>query len=169
MYAFWQIIATTPWWAYLLLMYIVNIGFAARRPRYLHYNQLIIAPSVLTTLFLLTFYHLLPWQLVYLAVWGAMIPLGAVLGWLQYKHLKIKAIRHTAKLYIPGTWSVLIIMVLLFSLKYYLGLKISFDATTLQQPKYIWSLVTAYGLFTGLFLGRAFYAQRCLQMGPFEE
>jgi hypothetical protein len=162
----WQIVAGTPWWVYVLFIYLMRLGFYATKSHIIPVKKIFIMPMIFLVLSIVSMFGM-ALNAFNLSIWVASILVGAVLGWLQYKALRIKAVKNKASLYVPGTWSLLIIITLIFSIKYYFGYTISIDPNVLMQPQYTAWILGLYGLFSGLFIGRLTYALRCIKVGPF--
>ncbi len=162
----WEIIADTPWWVYVVFFALMQAGFTATKPRIISIKQLYLLP-ILFLLFSFIALARIQLDLTNFFLWLGAIMFGTGLGWLQFRALKIKAIKNEAKLYIPGTWSVMVIILIAFTLKYYYGYQLAIDTRLILSPKFAGWLSLAYGLFTGLFVGRITYAHRCLKTGPF--
>ena len=162
----WEAIANTPWWVFVLFIFLVRIGLLARKPHIISMKQLLILPIMFFALSLVAIFNL-KFQTINLLLWAGAILFGIVLGWLHFRLLKISAIKEKAMLYVPGSWNVLIIILTLFALKYYYNYEIALNSQMLNNPKIIMVLMLSYGLFTGLFIGRITYAFRCLRTGPY--
>jgi hypothetical protein len=160
----WEIIANTPWWVFVLLVYLIRVGLGATRSRIVPVRRLLILPTIFIALSFVSMYNNMQLTFDHVLIWSAAFMIGSCLGWLQFKALKIKAVKNRASLYVPGTWSLLVIIIILFCVKYYYGYQNAIDPTKLQSN--IW-LFFAYGLFTGLFAGRVGYAVRCIKAGPY--
>lgn len=162
-----ETIASTPWWVFVLFAYLVRLGFAARKPRYIPFRNLFFLPAIFVVISLFGLSELIGFTEKNMGIWIAALLIGSVLGWLHFYFIKIKAVKNEATLYLPGTWSLLIIILALFTSKYFFGFQLAIDPQLLQQEKYLIIWLSLYGLFTGLFFGRAMYAIRCLRRGPY--
>ncbi len=114
----WDIIAGTPWWVFALLAYLVRIGYEASKPSFVDFKKLLLLPAFLITLSAAGIYTIARGAPIDLLATLAAMMVGAPLGWLHYKILKIKAVPNKKQLYMPGTWSVLVIIPSVFSVKY---------------------------------------------------
>ena len=166
MHSIWETAANTPWWVYALFIYLVRLGFLATQPRIIPVKNLLLLPTLFVLFSLFNLYSTVQVTALHLLVWLGALCLGCLLGWLQYAALKIKAIKDEAKLYIPGTWTLLFIILIIFSIKYYFNYESAIEPSALTNSSSPWVLLL-YGLFTGLFIGRMSYAFRCLKYGPF--
>ena len=163
----WQMLSNTPWWVYVVFIVLLQIGFAARKPRIVPFKRLIILPLIFLILSLVGLWEHEQFTLHNVFLWLiAMLP-GIFLGWMQFHALRIKAIKNTHELYIPGSWLILGIVLLVFAIKYYIGYHEDIDARFIEHAAR-WMLLL-YGFFTGLFIGRLSYALRCIKYGPYAE
>lgn len=164
----WQAIANIPWWIYGTFIYLLRLGFLATKPRIISIKSILILPGFLIFISLLSIYLNKQFNFLHFLTWLSTFLLGTGCGWLQFRFFNIKAIKNEAKLYVPGTWSLLIVIVVSFSSRlYFLNASNKIDfALFLQPPLVIW-LFALYGLLTGLFFGRITYALRCLKVGPY--
>ncbi|RDI45161.1 DUF6622 family protein [Aquicella lusitana] len=162
----WEIIAGTPWWVYVLFVLLVRFGILASKPRIIPFRQLLLLPAVFIPLSFASLYqmHL---SLSLFGLWAGALLLGAAGGWLQFRFINIKAIKNQSKLYVPGTWSILIIILIVFAVKYYYSYESAVNPGQIINPHINVWFALLYGLFTGLFIGRVAYALRCLKTGPF--
>lgn len=168
---FWQAIANTPWWTYLIVLYLAHIGYKATKPNIIPVKNFFLFPLLffiltiigMTTLIHLTFANTL--------TWATMFVLGAGIGWLHFRYLNIKAIKGEKKIRLPGSWGLIFIMITFFASKYYFGFGVNFDAAinpeAIKSSQFHLMLMTTYGFITGLFLGRIAYTVRVLKLGPF--
>lgn len=174
MYTFWQVVAGTPWWVYCFFIILISASLEARKPRFVSFNQLLITPVTMITIYFLALYYLIEFSTAHVLMWCCMMTIGIVIGWLQCKSLGLQAVRDSKRFYVPGSSIFLIITLILLGFGIYAarlyilnGLDIEFTPALFHQAKYAAWLVLAYGLFTGMYLGRLLYANHCLRVGPF--
>lgn len=163
----WETVANTPWWVFVLFTYLVIVGYLASRPRIVPIKKLVILPTLFIALSCFNIYKVFTLTNEHIVIWLGMLVIGFGLGWLQFKKLNIKAIKEQAAIMIPGTWTLLLIIVLIFSLRYYYGYQLALNPNIFNDPKTANILLSAYGLTAGLFSGRLAFAWRCLKVGPY--
>ena len=166
-HAHWETIANTPWWLYVFFIYLSWMAYLATKPRLVPVKSIFIFPVFFITLSIISLYLSARWNLLYISIWAAALVTGTLLGWLQFRLLKIKAVKNKSLLYMPGTWSLLVIIFTLFIAKFYFGFDGAIHPNQLSNPHFIRWIFLLYGIFTGLFIGRITYAVRCLKKGPF--
>ncbi len=161
----WEVIANTPWWVFAILVYLIRVGLLATRSRVVHIRRMLTVPLIFIGLSFVSLYNNPQLSNNQIAMWVGAFSIGSILGWLQFKALKIKAVKKTSSfLYVPGTWSLLTIILTMFAIRYYYGYENTIDPAIAQSKPWIFF---AYGLFTGLFAGRIAYAIRCIKTGPY--
>jgi hypothetical protein len=164
----WQTIASTPWWMFLFSAYFIWVCYNATKPRIVTIRQLTVMPLFIISLSVMSMCAMMKTvSYFHYALWLGMFLLGTGLGYLHFLMLNIKAIKSLNSVYLPGTWAPLFIILSLFISKSYFGYQFTFDPQTLVDPEYAILIILAYGLFTGLFIGRLGYALRCMKSGPF--
>src|SRR5689334_10534566 len=106
LYTFWQMIANTPWWVFVLFFYLLSIGFGATKPSNVPLNKLFIFPIVIIVLSIVSLYHTLPIiTATEYGLWAITFLAGIAFGYLQYKLQGVKAIPGSKEVYIPGSWN----------------------------------------------------------------
>src|SRR4051812_11297371 len=110
-----DILIDTPWWVYILFLLLVIIGLKALKPRTIPFQRLIILPAVLTI-----------WNVGWLAIrlqdhlspffyWAIGLIIGAIIGWLTVLRWKIGADPHRKLISLPGNWTTLVLILLVFT------------------------------------------------------
>jgi hypothetical protein len=164
----WESIADTPWWFYVLVIYVFYFAYGATKPRILniktylativvYFGILIFALSTVAELSLRSFYIL-----------SATILPGILLGWLQFHLRNIKTVRNKMQLYVSGSWFLFVLIPIIVFVKfYYLGSQLIIRADLLKQEPYLSYIVGACGLLMGLCIGRVIFIARRLKTGPY--
>ncbi len=86
--------------------------------------------------------------------WSSAIVIGAVLGWLQIFYRQLRVDREHKLIKVPGSWSTLILIFIIFGTKYYFGYQLSSDPQLVYQTNFEISMLAVSGICTGLFVGR---------------
>ena len=163
----WQIIANTPWWIAPLFCYLMYLGYLANKPRTLSYASLLRAPLIFTAFTIVAMFTYLNHTPLNILIWLATLIIGTIMGWLNFKLTKVKAIKDERKLALPGTWMLWIFSIGIFTAKFYYHYDFMLDLETVKQPHFQYALCTLYGFFTGLFIGKIIYARHALKFGPY--
>ena len=151
----WDILEGTPTWVWVLFIYLMIIGFKARKIHVVSLFKLFILPALF---FILAIYYLIvnfSSDVTAIFIWIIAFGVGTVLNWIIYKNLTLQADKKKHLIKVPGTWSVLIMIILIFSIKYTFGYLLSAHPTIIHNSLFIYSFLIASGIITGLFLGKA--------------
>lgn len=153
----WQTLRHTPWWVYLILYYCIRVGIRASRTSIVPVWKVVIIPLVflsmsghtLFTSFTLTTF-------VWACYLGGLLA-GMLLGALQGYYQRISVDRTHYLLEIPGTWTTMIIIALIFISKYYFGYRLGSDPALAHQPSFELPMLLVMGATSGLFVGRVLF------------
>ncbi len=160
----WETLALTPWWFYVLILYILYVSFQITKPRTVSLRSFILYPAIFIVLFLSCLAYLVPFTLKNIAIWLGMILVGVFLGWWQFRAMKVEIIKEKSQLHLPGSWIAFItVVIVIFAKFYFLGRQILLDTSVLQQEKFAMFAVAIGGLITGLYLGRLIYIRKRLK------
>ena len=154
MNSIWQTLINTPWWVYLLLAYLIKVGIQASKTRTVELKKLFIIPTVFTLISIHTLLYSFAIDALTILTWFAAILTGMVLGWIQIYQYKLKIDKKNGLIQIPGTWSTLIIIMIIFITKYYFGYELAIDPALAQQSTFEMSALLISGICTGFFIGR---------------
>ena len=150
----WKIVGGAPWWVYVLFIYLVSIGIKSTRPRIVPIQRVVLLPLLFVAWALYNLYGKLALGFVSLIpVWVVFLSLGAYLGVKEVHAWRISTNRHKGEITIPGNYSTLVLIVLIFVLKFFWGY---FYATHTEVSYGIYCADTlTSSLVTGFFVGRA--------------
>lgn len=150
----WQTLINTPWWVYLLLAYLIKVGIQASKTRTVELKKLFIIPAVFAFMSIHTLLYSFTIDALTILTWFASILIGMVLGWIQIYRYKLKVDKKNVLIQIPGTWSTLITIMIIFIAKYYFGYELATDPALAQQTMFEMSALLISGVCTGFFIGR---------------
>jgi len=150
----WQTLTHTPWWVYLLLAYLLRMGIKASQTRIVALKKLFIIPIIFSAMSVHTVLD--SFQLTGLAVGilASNLLLGIMIGWYQVYRLAIQVDRQHGLIQIPGTWSTLIIILIIFATKYYFGYELAMDPQLTEDLGFEFAMLGVSGVCTGLFIGK---------------
>ena len=157
----WQILTHTPRWVFLILFALVMLGWQQSRDRSRKPWVLLLVPAVMTLMsfgsLLSSFGAVVALQLLWLAALGLF---AAAVG----AYLPVKGLRAEGKrIFIPGSWVPLILMLAIFFTKYAVGATKAMAPQLVDLPAFKLSLCVVYGAFSGIFVGRALAIWREIQ------
>lgn len=144
----------TPIWVYFILAYLLFIGIKSSKPRTLSLKKLFIMPLVFTSLSIHTLLTAFKVDIFSIGIWTFAIIAGALLGWLQVYSTSIKVDRTHYLIAIPGSWTTLIIILIIFTTKYYFSYQLAVDPALATQTFFEFLVLAVSGACTGLFVGR---------------
>jgi hypothetical protein len=94
--------------------------------------------------------------------------IGFILGFLHFLAGRVSAIQGTWQVYVPGSWTILVIIASLILAKYYFyGHRFFISLDIIRDPHYLPVFLSFSGLAIGLIIGRVFYLVRCVISGTF--
>lgn len=151
----------TPWWVYALLVYLLWVGIRAARPRVVALKKLLILPIIFTLLSLHTLLTSVVLSPLTIGAWAVALLVGGAIGYAQISRQTLQVDRARGLLRVPGSWSVLVLIVIIFASKYYFGYSLSIDPQRAHHWPFALSLLAVSGICTGLLIGRfTCYRQR---------
>lgn len=154
MNAIWAAATQTPWWVYVLFIYLVIKGINASKLRVVSFIKLTILPLIFIALSVHTLMTAFNINATVIVVWILSIALGSVFGWILICRHHFKVDRKKLLIQIPGSWLTLILILAIFVSKYYFGYQISSDPSLVHHTGFKFSMLSISGVCTGLFVGR---------------
>lgn len=148
-----EMIQETPWWVYLLFLFLVFIGLRATRARTVSSRQLFLLPIILMILNLAWLSERLQDHYAHLIFWAIGLTVGAVFGWLMVRKWTIKVLHYDA-ISLPPSWSALILILLFFIVRYFFVFNYEMHPEAESHLFLADALIS--GVMTGIFVGRAY-------------
>lgn len=153
---FFEALAGAPWWVYVLLVYLLFVGIEATKSRTLPIKKIVLLPALFTAWSLYGFYQSAQWKSPILAlVWILFFAIGSFLGFKQVSTWQVTKNRQNGEITIPGNYSTLTLILLIFALKFFWGYFYAVHAEISFWISFANTLTTS--LVTGLFVGRAIF------------
>lgn len=112
-----SILAGTPWWVWVLFIYLLMIGVNSLYDRTVHVYRLGVMPTIF---FVWSFYSLSSKPFIFFLLWMAFCFVGILINARSFSRLPI-SINKSGLVRIPGSLTPLILSLLFFALKYFLG------------------------------------------------
>ncbi len=152
---FWKAISGAPLWVYILLVYLVSIGIKAIKPRTVSITRVILTPLFFIALSIYGLYQKFLGFPSLIPLWVVFLFIGTYLGIKEVRSWKIVTNREKGEIIIPGNYSTLILILLIFILKFFWG---HYYATHEEVSYWIYFADTLTSAFvTGFFIGRAYF------------
>ena len=162
----WQFLSHTPWWVYLIFVYCLIIGVKCSKPGVAPLWKMFIMPIVFGYLSIHTLLTSLSINPFVLGVYLASLVVGILLGAWQMASYKIEVDAKHRLLKIPGTWSIFIIIMIIFISKYYFGYELALDPKLVNNTGFEVALLFVSSVTTGLFIGKVIYCLIRMAKGP---
>ncbi|MCE9665315.1 hypothetical protein LY622_17965 [Halomonas sp. M5N1S17] len=159
-----EIIRNTPRWVFLLFIVLLVTGYRQSRERTASRRSTTILPAVFLVLALYGVVSAFGTDPVGLALWALGVTLSVAL------HLKLaipRAVRFSPErqaFHLPGSWQPLIIMLAIFFAKYTVEVIRARQLPIADTAVFTATVSLLYGLFSGVFLGRAMVMWRAAQV-----
>lgn len=149
------ILQHTPVWVFALLAGLITLGISQSVDRSVTLRRTAVLPVALVSLSLLGVVGSFGSQPLALPAWAAGLA-SAVAA--LHGRIDISAVRFSAasrRFELPGSWLPLILMLVLFAIKFGAGVSLAMQPALRQSAAFALSASTAYGVFSGVFLARA--------------
>ena len=150
-----QILIHTPLWVWALFAALVLLGLWQRRERRVRRAQLLALPVALLALGLWSMAPGFVSQPVAAALWLSAIAAATAVGLRLPRPADARWLADEARLFLPGSWFPLLLIVAVFSLRYATGVGQILHPDWRGLASVQWPLALVFGGLSGLFLGRA--------------
>lgn len=149
------ILQHTPTWVFGLFAALVALGVAMSFPRTVSLRRSLMVPLAMLGLSLMGVASAFGSQPLALPAWAAGLAtaLLALQGRVDTSAVRFSAV--TRRFQVPGSWVPLVLMMGLFSLKFGVGVALALQPELRQSAGLAVPASAAYGLVSGVFLGRA--------------
>ena len=150
-----QILLHTPLWVWALLAALLALGLSQRRDRRVRRVQLLALPLSLLALGLWSMAPGFVAQPVAAVLWLSAIAAATLLGLRLPRPAAARWLADEARLFLPGSWLPLVLIVTIFSLRYAAGVGQGLHPEWRAMASVQWPLALVFGALSGIFLGRA--------------
>ncbi|MBZ0330735.1 hypothetical protein KZO25_10465 [Halomonas sp. ANAO-440] len=163
-----EIITNTPLWVWPLLLFLLYRGVQQSKARTVGLSRLGIIPAIFLFLGCYGLIHAFGADPINLALWAFGIGLAVLL------HIKLaipRGVRFSPQqqsFLVPGSWQPLIIMLAIFCAKFTVGVIVGMQLPMADTATFAASVSLVYGLFGGMFLGRAVVIWRSMQLADID-
>lgn len=146
----------TPEWVWVLLAYLLLCAAQAIRGGTTAFWRLVIVPLIFLVWGAVQLTHSAYTGRVSTSVWIAALLIAAVLGRLLFKSIPVQVDRHQGRITLPGSWTPLILMMGIFTSKYWVGYKLAVTPVSGLDPFFVVTDAGISGAITGIFFGRLY-------------
>ncbi|MCF6764498.1 hypothetical protein L3V82_01850 [Thiotrichales bacterium 19S3-7] len=153
----------TPWWVYVLFIYLLFIGIKASKPSHTPIVKLAIVPLIFLGLSIESLINQTNLHGINLITYGVALLIGAIIGFIIARVIGAKATKENNRymLILPGSWLTLVLILIIFISKYYFGFKVADHPQIIHNLHFTITMLGVYGVTAGLFVGRfIFYLTR---------
>lgn len=150
-----DILEGTPWWVYVLFIYLLSIGIKASRPRGITLKQMMLLPAFLTAWSLYVLFDRLNGRYEFLALWAAAAAVGFYVGICWVKNIKFSVDKVRRLIYLKGNWATLILILAIFFIRYTFGYLYTVRPELIFNSTLFSIDTCSTGLIVGFFLGRS--------------
>lgn len=160
-----QIISHTPLYVWAVLALLVYRGMLASRDREISLQKLWIVPVVMLWLSLSSMHGDGVLGSGVWGIWALGLLGGAVLAWRLDGGVRIVVNRAAGTVFQRGSWMPLALMISIFVAKYAVAVLTAMHPETRNNVLFAVVVTSCFGLFSGMFVGRA---ARCLAAWMFQ-
>ncbi len=150
-----EIIKHTPTWVFILFGLLLSLGYSQTKNRKVTLKKVCILPVIMIVLLLFSIssvFGIIPISLIVWFIGGSIsLFLGLKLAFpknIEYNNLE-KAF------YIPGSWVPMILILTIFSIKYFVGVVVAEHLAIVHQIAFIITISLIYGFLSGIFVSRS--------------
>jgi hypothetical protein len=150
-----QIVAHTPPWVWGLLVALIALGVWQGRPRSVSVSRVVVLPLILLALSLAGVVSTFAADLPALVAWALGVVVAFGIGRQVVGTRGARWDAAASLLHVPGSWLPLVLILLLFSLEYSVGVALALQPGLARNTGFDAAVGAAYGGFSGFFLARA--------------
>jgi hypothetical protein len=144
----------TPVWVWVVFAYGIYTGIKALGERRVSLKTMILLPGVFLFLSVPSLVGIVGQNPLVALVWGLCLLAGLVLGWYLLTPEPVSVDRTAGTLVVPGTWTVLVLFVTIFTVKFVYGFEQAVNPELAAQPGFLLGVFALSGLSTGIVIGR---------------
>lgn len=144
----------TPWWVFLLFIYLLKVGVDASKPSKVSLIKLFILPTLFFLLSLNNLYTAVQTTPFNFLIYGIFLGFGLIVGYFLVKNLSINFDPETREVILPGTYTTLVLILFIFSSKYYFGYSLANDPNLLEDTYFERLMLAVSSLWAGIMVGR---------------
>lgn len=164
-----EILARTPWWVWLLFLFLLWIGARALRPATMPFWRLAILPAVFLVWGLQGLVARYPLGAFSLGIWLVAVTIGIALGLLLVARVVLRADRSRGLVWLPGGVTTLVLILVIFAARYVFGVLQGMTPSIIADPQFLVADVGLAGLVSGMFVGRLVGLWRKYRAAPQED
>lgn len=151
---FLEIIKNTPIWVFVLFVGLVFLGYSQSKDRVITIKKVFILPFAMSILSIFGVISAFGITKTSLVLWfmGTITSILLCLKLLSSKNIKYD--NKTKSYFIPGSWTPMVFILIIFFTKYFVGVVIAKQLPIINAFEFIVIISFLYGLLSGLFLAK---------------
>lgn len=159
-------ITHTPWWVYPLFALSIYIGIKASKTSIASTEKLFHAPTIFLIISVESLHSNISLDWFVTGIFLTALLIGILCGWLQAAHQSLKFDKEKKLMRIPGTWNVLIFILIIFAIKYSLGFELALDPELIHNTWFEIAFVGITAWCTGLIWGKTLCYVKRMYVDP---
>lgn len=143
-----------PNWVYFLFLALLYMGYKNCFKRVIKTKMLILIPALFIWLSVKDLFktsEIVPTHVVYYITGGLI---GIYLGYLHARKTQVRADKHQQLIELPGDWTVLILVMVIFAVQFVIGYLLAIDPQINESAKSMAAIYIISGITTGIVAGR---------------
>lgn len=153
-----EILSHTPLWVFGLFIFLLLLGLRQSRSRSVKTHMIFLLPLGMLALSVTGLISSFGTSLLPILLWSLSLSL---LLYLNFRFFPVRGAQHDKvqnKYQMQGSWTPLALMMAIFFTKYFVGVASALKPDLLVSLQFIVMLSVLYGIFSGIFMGRALSA-----------
>jgi len=149
-----EILSHIPRWVFALFFGLLYLGYTQTKTRAVSVTRLVIIPLAMLGLSFSGVWNTFGSSILALGCWFGAYALGTAtaISWVSVKEVEYST--ETRQFTLPGSWLPASLMMAIFFTKFIVGMNLVQHPELLEQTRFIAIAGMAYGVFSGIFLGR---------------
>ena len=144
----------TPWWVFLIFLFVVSRGILALRTRTVEISRLAIIPVIFAVWGAYSLFSLFGLDVAAVAIFAVALLAGAGVGLVLAQHGAVRADQANGLVEVSGSPVTLILVLAIFIGKYALGYWLAVDPGARTSLSFLAADAIVSGFVIGVFVGR---------------
>jgi len=161
-----ETILQTPWWVYLILAFVLYRGIRATKTQILKFRHVFVLPLILIFFSASNLFRVQMITVDLIINLIITLLVAGILGWFTVKAADIQVDHRNHLMRVPGSWWLLIILIIIFTCAYYVGYMTSVHPDIVKMPRFMHGIFLINGFTMGLLIGRLARNIYCHQTKP---
>jgi hypothetical protein len=147
-----EIFEHIPKYVFAIFALLIYLGYKRCFPRTIQVKRLFIFPVLFIFLSVKgKFAHI---QLIDAGLWFVGACVGIGLGFLHVSKYVVRADHDKKLIQLPGDWTMLVLLLVIFAFKFFIGYSAATDAAVIHTFWYKYIIMIVFGVITGMTIGR---------------